>query len=152
MQLLSDQSVELLSCVPLFVTPRTTARQASLSITNFWSLLKLMSVQSVMPSNHLILCRLLPSVFPSSGYFPMSQLFASSGQSIRVSTSASILPVNVQDWFPLGLTHLISLQSKYYLMGASIKELFITKLWNLDVQWKPSFLQLQEDQNNGTVL
>ena len=97
MQLLSDQSVELLSCVPLFVTPRTTARQASLSITNFWSLLKLMSVQSVMPSNHLILCRLLPSVFPSSGYFPMSQLFASSGQSIRVSTSASILPVNVQD-------------------------------------------------------
>ena len=152
MQLLSDQSVELLSCVPLFVTPRTTARQASLSITNFWSLLKLMSVQSVMPSNHLILCRLLPSVFPSSGYFPVSQLFASSGQSIRVSTSASILPVNVQDWFPLGLTHLISLQSKYYLMGASIKELFITKWWNLDIQWKPSFLQLQEDQNNGTVL
>ena len=75
MQLLSDQSVELLSCVPLFVTPRTTARQASLSITNFWSLLKLMSVQSVMPSNHLILCRLLPSVFPSIRVFSNESLW-----------------------------------------------------------------------------
>ena len=64
--------VQLLSCVQLFVTPRTAARQASLSITNSWSLLKLMSIASVMPSNHLILCHpllLLPSIFPSIRVF-----------------------------------------------------------------------------------
>ena len=66
------QSVQSLSCVRLFVTPWTAARQASLSITNSRSLLKLMSIESVMPSNHLILCRpllLLPSVFPSIRVF-----------------------------------------------------------------------------------
>ena len=64
-------AVQLLSCIQLFVTPWTAARQASLSITNFWSLLKLMSIESVMPSTHLILCRpfLLPSVFPSIRVF-----------------------------------------------------------------------------------
>ena len=174
-------SVQLLSCVWLFATPWTAARQASLSITSSRSLLKLMSTESVMPSNHLILCRpllLLPSIFPSirvfsnesvlrirwpnywsfsfsispsdeysgliplggmsvfyiasivymcqsqppnssrlqsfpaSGSFPMSQFFTSGGQSIRVSASASVLPVNIQDWFPLGWTGWISLQSK----------------------------------------
>ena len=66
------QSVQLLSCVRLFVTSCTAARQASLSITNFWSLLKLMPIDLVMPSNHLILCHplfLLPSVFPSIRVF-----------------------------------------------------------------------------------
>ena len=69
-------SVQSLSRVCLFVTPWTAARQASLSITNSWSLLKLMSVKSVMPSHHLILCRplLLPSIFLSIWSFPMSQL------------------------------------------------------------------------------
>ena len=65
-------SVQLLSCVPLFVTPWTAAHQASLSITNSQSLLKLMSIESVMPSNHLILCHLLllpPSIFPSIRVF-----------------------------------------------------------------------------------
>ena len=65
-------SIQLLSCVQLFVTPWTTARQASLSITNSQSLLKLMSVESVMPSNHLILCHpllLLPSIFPNIKVF-----------------------------------------------------------------------------------
>ena len=64
-------SVQSLSRVQLFVTPWTAARQASLSITNSWSLLKLMSITSVMPSNHLILCRtlLLPSIFPSIRVF-----------------------------------------------------------------------------------
>ena len=63
--------VQALSCVQLFATPWTAARQVSLSFTNSWSLLKLMSVESVMPSNHLILCRLLlpPSVFPSIRVF-----------------------------------------------------------------------------------
>ena len=65
-------SVQLFSHVWLFVTPWTAARQASLSVTEFWSLLKLMPIESVMPSNHLILCRLLlllPSIFPSTGVF-----------------------------------------------------------------------------------
>ena len=86
--------------------PMNRSSQASLSITNSQSLFRLMSIESVMPSSHLILCRplLLPSIFPASGSFPISQFFASGGQSIGVSASASILPVNIQDWFPLGLT------------------------------------------------
>ena len=80
-------------------TPWTAAIQASLSITNFWSLLKLISIELVMPSNHLILCRpllLLPSIFPSIRVFPMSQFFTSGGQSIGVSASASVLLMNIQ--------------------------------------------------------
>ena len=68
-----------------------------------------------MPSSHLILCHpllLLPSIFPSIRDFPMSQLFTSGGQIIRVSASTSVLPVNTQDWSPLGWTGWISLQSK----------------------------------------
>ena len=67
-----SQSIQSLSFVQLFVAPWTAARQASLSITNSWSLLKLMSIESVMPSNHLILCRplfLLPSIFPNIRVF-----------------------------------------------------------------------------------
>ena len=66
-------------------------------------------------SNHLIICRPLLfhiQSFPASKSFPMSQFFASGGQSIGVSASASVLPMNIQDWFPLGLTGLISFQSK----------------------------------------
>ena len=74
----------------------TAACQASLSITKTQSLLKFMSVESMMPSNHLILCRpifLPPLIFPSIRVFPMSQFFASGGQSIGVSASASVLPM-----------------------------------------------------------
>ena len=89
-------------------TPWTAARQASLSITYSHGLLQLMSIESVMPSNHLILCRpllLLPSNFPSIGVFSLrTQFFASGGQSIGVSASASVLPMNIQGWFPLGWT------------------------------------------------
>ena len=80
----SQCSVQSLSHVRLFPTPWTAARQASLSITNSRSLLKLKSIESVMPSNHLTLCcplLLSPSIFPASGSFPMSHLFASGGQS-----------------------------------------------------------------------
>ena len=108
-------SVQLLSHVRLFATPWTSARQSSLSITNSQNLLKLMSIESVMPSNDLILCRPLFSClqsFPASGSFQMSQLFASGGQSIGVSVSASVLPMNIQDWSLLGCTGWISLQSK----------------------------------------
>ena len=105
-------SVQSLSRVWLFVTPGTEAHQASLSITNPWSLLKLTSIEPVMPSNHLICCPLLllPSIFPS--IFSVSQLLTSAGQSIGISASALVLPMNIQDWFPLGLTSWISLQSK----------------------------------------
>ena len=92
---------------------QTVAHQTSLSFTNSWSLLKLMSIESVMPSNHLILCcplLLLPSIFPASGSFQMSHFFTSRGWSIEAS--AWVLPKNIQDWFPLGLTGLIFLQSK----------------------------------------
>ena len=100
------------SVVKLFVTPWTAAHQASLSFTISWSLLKLMSIESVMPSNHLILCSpllFLPSILPHIVSFPMSQLFASGDQSIGASASASVLPMNIQGWFPLGLTGLIPL-------------------------------------------
>ena len=102
------------SCMPL-CDPWTVARQASLSITISQSLHKLMSIELVMPSNHLILCcplLLLPSIFPSIRVFPMSQFFASGGQSIGVSASASVLPMTIQDCFPSGWIGLISLQSK----------------------------------------
>ena len=102
-------SVESLSHVQLFVTPWTAACQASLSITNSWSLLKLMHIELVMPSNHLIPFSSCLQSFPASGSFPMSQIFTSDGQSIGTSASASVLPMNIEDWFPLGRTGLISL-------------------------------------------
>ena len=107
-------SVQSLSHVWLFATPWTVACQASLSVTNSQSLLKLMSIKSVMSSSHPIFCRplLLPLSFPASGSFQMSQFFTLGGQSIGVSASASVLPMNIQDWFPLGWTGWISLQSK----------------------------------------
>jgi len=116
-----------LSRVRLFATPWTAARQASLSVINSQSLLKLMSIKSVMPSNHLIPFSACIQFFPASGSFPMSQFFPSGGQSLsfsisssneyshelaKASLSASVLPINIQDWFPLELTGWISLQSK----------------------------------------
>ena len=106
-------SVQSLSCIWLFVNPWTAACQASIPIANSQSLLKLMSIELVVPSNHLILCRpLLLQSFPASGSLQMSQFLASGGQSIGVSASASVLPMNIQDWFPLGWTGWISLHSK----------------------------------------
>ena len=100
---------------PILQDPRDSSTQSSLSITNSQSLLKLMSIGSTMPFNHLIFCRpllLLLQSFPALGSFPMSRLFTSGGQSIEDSVSGSVLPMNIQGWFPLGLTGLISLLSK----------------------------------------
>ena len=108
-------SVQSLSHVRLFATPWTATSQAPLSIINSWSLLKLMSIELVMPPNHLILCcpcLLLPLIFPSFKVFSNESVFTSGGQNIGVSASASVLPMNIQDLFPFGLTGLISLQSK----------------------------------------
>ena len=106
--------IQLLNHVWLFAAPWTAACQAPLSHTISWSLLKVMSIESVLLSNHLICCHplLLPSIFLASGSFPMSQFFSTSGQSIGASTSASVLPMNIQDWLPLRFTGLISLLSK----------------------------------------
>ena len=102
-------SVQSLSCVRLFVTPWIAARQTSLSFTVSWNLLKLMSIESVISSNYLTFSSCLQS-FPASGSFPVSQLFTSGDQSI--GASSSVLPMNIQDLFPLGLMGLISLESK----------------------------------------
>ena len=93
------------------VTPWTAACQASLSITNSRSLLKLMSIKSF---HHLILCHplLLPSIFPASGSFLMSQFFESGGQSVGASASVSVLPMNIQGWFASGFTNWIILLYK----------------------------------------
>ena len=111
-------SVQSLSHIWLFENSWTTACQASLSITNCWSLLKFMSIELVMPSNHLILCHplLLPSIFPSIRVF--------SNESILhimwgFSASASVLPMSIQDWFALGWTDWISFQSKGLSRGFS---------------------------------
>ena len=112
----SFSSVQLLSHVLLFATPWIAAHQASLSIINSWNLLTLMSIVLVMPSpaisSSVIPFSSLLQSFPASGAFQMSQLFATGGQSIGVSASTSVLPMNIQDWFPLGWTGWISLQSK----------------------------------------
>ena len=105
---------QLFSCVRLSVTPWMQHTKLPCPPSS-WSLLKLMSIESVMPSNHLILCHpllFLPQSFPASGSFQMSQLFASDGLRIGASASTSVLPMNIKGWFPLGLTGLISLQSK----------------------------------------
>ena len=94
----------LLSHVQLFAIPWTAAHQASLSFTISQSLLKFMSIESVMPSNHLILCRpllLLSSIFPRIRVFSNEWALH---QSIGTSAPASVLPMNIQGWFPLHLT------------------------------------------------
>ena len=104
-------ALQSLSCIQLFATPWPEVHQASLSFIISLNLLKLMSIESVMLSNHLILCCPLsscPQSFPASGSFPMSHFFPSGGQSIGASASVSVLPMNI----PLGLTGLISLQPK----------------------------------------
>ena len=112
-----SQFSSVFHCVRLFVTPRTTACQASLSIMDSRSLLKLMSIELVMhpttSSSDIPFSSCLQS-FPASGSFPMSQFFESGGQSNGgASASASVLPMNIQCWFPLGWTGWISLQFKW---------------------------------------
>ena len=100
-------SVQLLSRVRLFAAPWIAARQASLSITNSWSSLKLMSIMSVMKpaiSSSVVPFSSCPQSLPASGSFPMSQFFTRGGQIIGVSALASFLPKKSQDWSPLKWT------------------------------------------------
>ena len=110
----SVSSVQSLSRVWLFATPWIAAHQASLSGTISRSLIKLMSIESVLPSSHLIVVHFSswPQTLPASESFPMSQLFTWGGQGIGVSALASVLPKNTQQWSRLGWTSWTSLQSK----------------------------------------
>ena len=125
--------VQSLSCFRLFGTPWTTALQASRAFMVSWSLLKLMFTESVMPSNQLILCCPFSSClwsFPASGSFLMSWLLALGDQSI--GASASVLLINIQGWFLLGLTGLICLLSKGLL-----------RVFSSNTVWKHQFFGIQ---------
>ena len=131
-------SVQLLSSVWFFTTPWTVAHQAFLSITNSRSLFKLMSIESVMLSSHLILSSPSPPAFNLSQHQDLfkwvSSLNQSGGQSIGVSASASVLPMTIQDWFPLGWTSWFCLQSKglkSLLQYHSSRMLFFKKWFEL---------------------
>ena len=139
----AKKSVQSLSCVQLSATPWTAARQASLSFTISWSLLKFMSFESLMPSSHLIRCQslLLPSsIFPSIRVFSSeSVLHIRWPKDWSFSFSIS-LPMNIQIWFPLGLVGLISLQSK------GLSRVFC----NTTVQ-KHQFFGAQPSQSNSYI-
>ena len=123
------------------VTPWTAACQSSLSFTVSWSLLKLMYIYSVMLSNHLILCQplfLLPSIFPSIMVFSNESAFWIKYQSIGASVSASVLPMNIQGWFPLGLTGLIS-----WLPKETLKSLLQHHNSKASILWHSAFFMVQ---------
>ena len=134
-------SVQSLSHVRL-CDPMNRSMPGSLSITNSQSLLKLMSIKSVMPSNHHILCHpllLLPSIFPNIRVLSKSRFFASGGQSIGVSASASVIPMNIQDWFPLGLTGWISFLSKG-----------LSRVFSNTTVWKHQFFSAQLSSHSNS--
>ena len=120
------------------MTPWTAARQAPLFSTISWSLLKSMSMESVMPSNHLILCCsffLWLQSFPASGSFPVSWLLTSVAQSIVASALASVFPMNIQDWFPLGLTVLVA--------HGTLKSLLQHHNLKASIPWHSAFFVVQ---------
>ena len=138
------------------MTPWTGACQASLSITNSQSLPKLLSIESVIPSNRLVCHPLLlqPSIFPGIRIF--SNESASGGQSIGISASTSVLPMNIQDRFPLGGTGWISLQSKGF--SSEVKVLFLkdkedkTKSLNTASvrKWKSYFWKIKRTRQRNS--
>ena len=123
------------------MTPWAAARQASLSIPNYWSLIKLMSIESVMPSNHLILRRpllLLPSIFPSIRVFSSESVLHFRWPEFWSFSFSISLPLNVQDWFPLGWTGLIYLKSK-----GLFKSLLQHNSSNASILWRSAFFIVQ---------
>ena len=127
--------------------PHGLQQATFLSFTFYQSLLKLTSIESVMPSNHLVLCcplLLLPSIFPRITVFS-SQPFASNGQSTGASASASVLAKNIQGWYPLGLTDFISLQS-----GES-HESYPEPRFKASILQHSAFFMIQLSQPNKTT-
>ena len=143
--------VQLLSHVQLFATPWTAACQPPLYSTISRNLLKLMSIESVMPltssssATPFSFCLLS---FPSSGSFPVSQLFTSDGQNTEASTSMSVLLMNIQGWFPLGLTGLISLQSKGCSKSSPTPQFKNIYSLVLSLLYGPSLTSIQEYWKN----
>ena len=143
--MLNEKSVSQFSCsvVSDSATPRTAACQASLSITSSWSLLKLTSIELVMPSSHLILCRpllLLPPIPPSIRTFSNESALHIRWPkywSFNFSFRTSVLPVNTQDWSPLGWTGSITVQSK------GLKSLLQHHSSKASVLWHSAFLTVQ---------
>jgi len=133
--------VQLLSCVRLFATPWTAVHRVPLSLTISQRLLKFVSMSHwcyVTNSSYVIHFFCLQS-FPAWGSFQMSEFFASGGQSTRASASASVLPMNIQDWFPLGVTGLISLQSKG-----------LSRIFSSTTVQKPQFFITQSSLRSNT--
>ena len=133
--------VQSLSRVRLFATRWTAACQASLSFTMSWSLLKFMSIESVKLSNHLILCfpfSFCLQSFPGSRSFPISRHFTSGGQSTGASASASVLPMNIQDWSPLGWTDLDLLA-----VHGTLKRLLQHHNSKIPILWHSAFFIVQ---------
>ena len=131
--------VQLLSCVWLFATPWTATHQASLCLSISWSMLKVMSIELVVPftiSSSITLFFRLQSP-PASGSFPMNWLYASGDQSIGASASASVLPMNIQDWFLLGLIGLISLA-----VEGTLKSLIQHHSSKAPVLWPSAFFMI----------
>ena len=134
-----QSSVQSLSHVRFFVTPWIAARQGSLYITISRSSLKLTSIESLMPSSHLILGRpllLLPPILPSIRVFSSELALHTRWPSI--GASASVLPVSIQGWFPLGLTGLISLQPK--------------ELFSSSANWKHQFFSAQPSSQSNSYI
>ena len=127
--------VQLLSRVWLFATPWTAARQAFLSFTISYCLCRLMTIEPVMPSNHLILCHpllLLPSIFPSIRVFSNESALNQVTKVLELQLQLSVLPMNIQGWFPLGWTDLMSLLSKG-----------LSRVFSSTTIWKHQFLGAQ---------
>ena len=136
-----SEAVSQFSCSVMSdsATPWTAAHPASLSISNSWNLLKPMSIKSMIPSNHLIFFHPVYSFlqsFPASGSFPMSQFFASGVQSIGVSASASVLPMNIQDWFRIDWFDLLAVQG-------TLKRLLQHHSLKASIIWHSAFFMVQ---------
>ena len=147
--------VILLLChVQLFATPWTTAHQVPLFSTISQSLFKFMSIELLVLSYHVILCHLLlllPSVFSSIGFFPVSCLFTSGKQSIAASSSVSLLPMNIQGWFPIGLTDLISLLSKGFSRVFSRLQFESIHSSVLRLLYGPTFTFIHDNWKNHNI-
>ena len=139
--LLSQLLSSVAQLCPTFCGPRVCSMPAYLSITNSQSLLKLMSIESVMPSNHIILCHLFSSClqsFQTSRSFQMSQLFASGSQNIGVSASTLVLPMNTQDWFSFRMDWL-----DLFAVQGTLKSLLQHHSSKASIIWHSAFFIVQ---------
>ena len=144
-------SVQSLSRVWPFATPWTAAWQASLSITNSQRLLKLMSIESVIPSNHLFLCHpllLLPSIIPSTRVFSNESVLPIRWPKHLSFCLSSVIPINILDLFPLGLTGLISSQSRDSQESSPTPQFKSINPFMLNFLYSPTFISIHDYWKN----